>query len=151
MPEEITIRSAQPGDLPAILALLDENQLPKDGLADHIGSTLIASMGGALAGSAALELYGSYALLRSVSIRPQVQRHGVGQRLIRAALALAEQRGAVQVFLLTETAATYFPRFGFAPISRSDVPATVQQSVEFTTACPQSALVMSLHLAAQAG
>ncbi len=151
MQDAITLGPAQPDDLSAILALLAENHLPQDGLADHLGSTLVAWSAGQLVGSAALELYGPYALLRSVSIRPAMQRNGLGQRLTHAALDLARQRGVTHVFLLTETAATYFPRFGFAPIQRSEVPASVQQSVEFTTACPQSALVMALPLPAHAG
>ncbi len=46
------------------------------------------------------------------------------------------------MFLLTETAAHFFPRFGFRAISRGEVPESVRASLEFTTACPKSALVM---------
>jgi len=99
-----------------------------------------------LVGSAALELYGSAALLRSVSVSPALQRKGLGQRLTIAALALARERGVSQVFLLTETAREFFPRFGFRTVERADVPPAVKQSVEFTTACPDSALVMAVAL-----
>jgi amino-acid N-acetyltransferase len=51
-----------------------------------------------------------------------------------------------RVFLLTETAAKFFPRFGFRAVSRADVPESVRASLEFTTACPQGALVMELSL-----
>jgi amino-acid N-acetyltransferase len=43
---------------------------------------------------------------------------------------------------LTTTAERYFPKFGFERIERNDVPASVQASVEFTSACPSSAIVM---------
>jgi hypothetical protein len=33
-------------------------------------------------------------------------------------------------------------KFGFERIARTDTPATVQTSVEFTAACPSSAAVM---------
>jgi amino-acid N-acetyltransferase len=46
------------------------------------------------------------------------------------------------VFLLTTTAERFFPKFGFEQIDREQVPASVQQSVEFQSACPASAIVM---------
>src|SRR2546426_9100157 len=46
------------------------------------------------------------------------------------------------VYLLTETAGGFFPRFGFRAIPRDAVDPAVQRSVEFTSACPTSALVM---------
>jgi thioredoxin type arsenate reductase len=142
----IAVGMAQPGDLPAILALLAENNLPPDGLAEHVGTTLVARHDGTIVGSAALELYDTSALLRSVSVSSALQKRSLGQRLTRAALALARQCGVEQVFLLTETASEFFPRFGFQPVERGSVPAAVQRSVEFTTACPVSALVMKAAL-----
>jgi len=50
------------------------------------------------------------------------------------------------LYLLTTTAADFFPRCGFRRIARADVAPAVQQSVEFTTACPSSALVMARQL-----
>jgi len=43
---------------------------------------------------------------------------------------------------LTTTAEGFFPKFGFERIPRADVPARVQESVEFVSACPASAVVM---------
>jgi amino-acid N-acetyltransferase len=97
-------------------------------------------------GSGALELYGDAALLRSVAVAPEQRGQGLGQQLTQAALDLARQHGVRQVYLLTETAADFFPRFGFRPIARADVTPAVQRSVEFTSACPQSALVMGASL-----
>ena len=48
--------------------------------------------------------------------------------------------------LLTTTAEKFFPRFGFEQIAREDVPPSVQASVEFTSACPTSAIVMRKRL-----
>ena len=55
--------------------------------------------------------------------------------------------GVTRVFLLTTTAATFFPRFGFREVARADVDAAVRDSVEFTTACPASAVAMRADLA----
>jgi amino-acid N-acetyltransferase len=67
--------------------------------------------------------------------------------LTEAALDLARNRGVDTAFLLTTTAATFFPKLGFERISRADVPESVQASVEFQSACPDSAVVMRKRLA----
>ncbi|MFN8474960.1 MAG: arsenic resistance N-acetyltransferase ArsN2 [Anaerolineae bacterium] len=139
----VTIGPARPEDFPAVLALLERSHLPPDGLADHRDALLVAREGDAVVGSAALEVYGDAALLRSVAVDERLRGHGLGQRLTDAALEMARERGIHEVYLLTETAADFFPRFGFRPVDRTDVAAEVQQSVEFTSACPVSALVMS--------
>lgn len=142
----LTLEPASDADLTSILALLERTDLPPDGLRDHLATTLVARSDQAIVGCAALELYGAAALLRSVAVEPSHQGQGVGQWLTQAALDLARQHGAREVYLLTTTAGAFFPRFGFEPVTRADVPAAVQGSVEFTSACPASALVMRLRL-----
>ena len=138
----VLIEPAGDGDATGILELLRGSGLPTDGLDAHLASALVARDSDALVGCAALEIYDTSALLRSVAVAPAHQSHGVGHQLTRAALALARHRGVRQVFLLTTTAERFFPRFGFAPVARDLVPAAVRQSVEFVSACPASAIVM---------
>ncbi|OLD94743.1 MAG: GNAT family N-acetyltransferase [Gemmatimonadetes bacterium] len=140
------ISPATPSDLPAIFDLLDQSKLPRAGLDQHLGTTLVAKESKRVVGSAALELYGSAALLRSVAVAAERRGQGLGQTLTAAALDLAHRRGVRTVYLLTETAGDFFPRFGFRPIPRSDVDQAVLDSPEFTTACPVSALVMARSL-----
>lgn len=142
----ITIEPAASGDLAAILALLRDSGLPQAGLGEHLATTLVARQGEAVIGCVALELYGEFALLRSVAVAEPYRRQGLGQRLTQAALALAGQHQAGQLYLLTETAGQFFPRFGFEPVDRALIPAVVKSSVEFTSACPASALAMQLSL-----
>ena len=144
----IAVSAATAADLPEILALLGRSRLPPDGLAEHVASTIVAKDGGRVVGSAALELYGDVGLLRSVAVDEGVRGQGLGRRLTRAALDLARPRGLRTVYLLTETAGGFFPRFGFRPVTRGDVDPAALQSVEFTTLCPASALVMALDLPA---
>jgi amino-acid N-acetyltransferase len=47
---------------------------------------------------------------------------------------------------LTTTAERFFPKFGFEPIDREQVPPSVRESVEFQSACPASAIVMRKRL-----
>jgi amino-acid N-acetyltransferase len=140
------IERATVADLASILALLEQSGLPQDGLSEHITTALIARDVGGIVGSAALEHYGAAALLRSVAVAAAWRGQGLGQRLTAAALDMAREGGVTQVYLLTETAADFFPRFGFRPIARAEVDSAVQQSVEFTSACPDSALAMVVDL-----
>ncbi len=143
----IAIAAATATDLPAILDLLERSKLPRAGLEGHLKTTLVARDGTRLVGCAAIESYGTAGLLRSVAVDAALRSQGLGQRLTRAALDLAQGHGIKMVYLLTETAGDFFPRFGFQPVTRAQVASVVQQSVEFTSACPASALVMQLELA----
>jgi amino-acid N-acetyltransferase len=133
-------------DADDVLRLLERHRLPLDGLRDHLATTLVAREHGHIVGSAALEVYPEGALLRSVAVEAARQGQGLGQALTEAAIRLAERLNAPALFLLTTTAEGYFPMFGFVRIARAEVPATVQTSVEFTSACPASATVMRKRL-----
>ena len=140
------ITPAAPADLPAILELLAASKLPRAGIEDHVASTLVARADSDVVGSAALELYGSAALLRSVAVATWLRGRGLGAALTVAALDLARRSGVRTVYLLTETAGRFFPKFGFTAITRAQVDPVVLESPEFTTACPKSALVMMKQL-----
>lgn len=148
----VTIREATRDDLPAIERLLDAATLPVAGLAGIVAThphlVLVAvaahpSTGDAEpVGVAALEVQCDHALLRSVAVRPEWRRHGVASRLVRHAIDRAEARGIHALYLLTVTAEHYFPRFGFHRVERAQVPAEIAETVEFTSACPATAIAM---------
>jgi amino-acid N-acetyltransferase len=144
--EEVVIELVDTTKQLAVLDLLECCGLPEAGLSDHWATTLVARAGGTIVGSAALEMYDTAALLRSVAVDQTRRGQGLGQQLTQAALTLAKQQGVTEIYLLTETAADFFPRFGFQPIPRAQVAPAVQHSVEFTTACPASALAMMASL-----
>jgi amino-acid N-acetyltransferase len=136
------IESATERDLPRICALLERLHLPLAGVDEHLPTMLIARDGEQIVGTAGLELYADGALLRSVAVDPGCQGKQLGHQLTDAALHVATTAGANAVFLLTTTAAQFFPKFGFEPIGREQVPLSVRASVEFQAACPASAIVM---------
>lgn len=140
------IESAQDRDLPEVRFLLQRLSLPLDGVDEQVKTMLVAREDGHVVGTAALELYEDGALLRSVAVDPRQQGKRLGHELTEAALRLAAAHSADTVFLLTTTAERFFPKFGFEPIARDDVPASIQASVEFLSACPASAIVMRKHL-----
>jgi amino-acid N-acetyltransferase len=144
--ECVSLRDAQPTDLPAVLALLGRAHLPTAGVADTLPHFVIAEDGGRIVGAVGLELYGASALLRSAAVEDDWRGCGVGRTLIDRAVEIARDRGIADVFLLTTTAEHYFPRFGFSCVSRDSVTPEVQGSVEFREACPASAVVMQKSL-----
>ncbi len=125
-----------------MVRLLTESALPTAGALEHLGTALVARSHQGIVGSAMLEIYDDGALLRSVAVAPAARNRGLGAQLTESALRLAETLEVPAVYLLTTTAEQFFRKFAFLPILREDVPAGVQGSVEFRSACPASALVM---------
>jgi len=138
----VVIDKAEPREIEDVQSLLTGHGLPLDGLSDHVATLLVARRDGRIVGSAALEIYPDGALLRSVAVAPSAQRRGLGHDLTEAALRMAQEKGLPAVYPLKTTAERFFPRLGFERIDRGEVPASVQASVEFTSACPSSAVVM---------
>jgi amino-acid N-acetyltransferase len=146
--DDIRIEPAVPSDAGSIEALLRHANLPTDGLAAHLEAAFVARDGDRVVGSVAVELYADGGLLRSVAVDAGCRGSGIGARLTAAAIEEARRRRMPALYLLTTTAETFFPRFGFATITRDEVPASVQHSVEFRGACPASAVVMLKRLPA---
>jgi amino-acid N-acetyltransferase len=142
----VELRTARATDLPDVLSLLQNAELPVAGVADTLHGFFVAEREGTLIGAAGLEIYGASALLRSVVVQDEWRGSGVGRSLIDLALGEAKARGIEDVFLLTTTAEHYFPRFGFTCISRDAVAGQVTASLEFQGACPASAVVMRKRL-----
>ena len=121
--------------------------MPTDGLATHLEAAFVARAGDRVVGSAAIEIYEDGGLLRSVAVDADCRGAGLGGRLTAAAIEDAQRRALPALYLLTTTAEDFFPRFGFERITRDEVPASVQMSIEFRGACPASAIVMRKRLA----
>ena len=136
------LRNATRTDRPEVESVLTSLKLPIAGIGDWLEGFWLAEHDGTIVGLAGIELYSDGALLRSVGVLPGWQGSGVGKIVVNQALDSARRAGCREVFLLTTTAERYFPRLGFTPISREQVPPGVQQSVEFRGACPASAVVM---------
>ena len=143
---DILVRPAENKDLVSASLLLERSGLSPDGLKEHVETMLVAVYEDVIVGTAALEMYGKAALLRSVSVDVAARKIGLGIQLTIEILKLAKISGVRRVFLLTETASDFFPRFGFHLVSRGDVPAHVKSSIEFTSLCPDSAHTMELIL-----
>jgi amino-acid N-acetyltransferase len=143
------IERAQDRDADHVLRLVEESHLTTVGLLDHLPTILVARLGHRIVGTAGLEIHRDGALLRSVAVSSDVRGRGVGTALVESALHMAEDLSARDVYLLTFTAENYFQRFGFQALDRADVPVSLRTSVQFTHACPSTALVMRRRLRPQ--
>ena len=146
MPER-TFHRLPPGGLTEVTGALAAAGLPT---ADIDGARMtffrLADDHGPL-GWAALERHGSDALLRSVLTAPDRRSSGVGTNLVQQVSASAVEEGVERLWLLTESAAPFFARLGFAETPRAEAPAAMQETTEFRSVCPASATCMTLKLA----
>lgn len=144
----IRIRPARADDLPGVRNLLRAADLPLDGLDDQFGDNYaVAEAAGSIVGAEGIEIYGQHGLLRSAVVSAAWRGRGVGEALTTERLAWARERGLQAVYLLTTTAAGYFPRFGFVSEWREQAPEAIRRSREFADACPETAAFMRLTLA----
>jgi amino-acid N-acetyltransferase len=143
---EPSLRSATAEDLAWIAELLDSALLPTAGISDHLSGFLVAEVQSRPVGCAAIERYGSEALLRSVAVVPGHRGLGIGRRLVEALISRAAADGIRTLILLTTTSARYFSRLGFREVDRALLPESVGQSEELRGACPASAAILRLDL-----
>lgn len=95
-----------------------------------------------LIGTGALELYGTYALLRSLAVKDALRGRSLGSRITDELIDLARENKVTHIYLLTETARLFFKRKGFVDTDRKAVPAEIQGSSEFSGVCSETAVCM---------
>lgn len=137
-----TLRPARPEDQAAVVGLVASAGLPTSGVEIGSAEFVVAEHAGRIVGVAGLETYGTDGLLRSVAVAEEWRGRGLGGELTRSILEAARRRGLEDLYLLTETAADFFSRFGFQPIRREDASEAVKASEEFRDLCPASSTVM---------
>jgi amino-acid N-acetyltransferase len=140
----VTLAPAGPGDLDGLRRLLQASALPVEDLGGPGQEFLVARSGGELVGCAGAELHGAAALLRSLAVVPSRRGERIGDLLLRAIVAHARGRGARDLYALTTTIEPLLARRGFVRVDRSEVPAAVRRSAEFSSLCPASAACMRL-------
>lgn len=101
---------------------------------------------GKLIGTGGLELYGDIALLRSVAVDEKLRSLSIGKRIVDEMIAKAKSIKIKEIYLLTETAQSFFLKKGFDVIPREITPDVIKNSSEFSQVCPASAVLMRLAL-----
>jgi len=132
----VDIRLAQLEETSRVAELVAAAGLPTAGLA-QAWRTWVAADRDRLLGSASLERLCGASEVRWVADRDLARGRGIGAQLVRVALAAVDP--ARPVALLTETAAGWFPRFGFHPVDRAALDPALAASAELAGACPATA------------
>lgn len=137
------IDPARLSDLPAIHWLLEYERLPARDLDESsLERFLVCRNGGSVVAAVGLEVSGRLALLRSLVVDPALRGQGLGIQLTKAAEALAHRSGAESINLLTTTADEFFVARGYRIIARSEAPAAIQATTQFSELCPSTAKLM---------
>lgn len=136
------VRPATPVDLSTVREMLEGADLPTEGVEQHLHNVLVGEVDGAIVAAAGLEVAGTAGLVRSVVVRSDHRTGGRGGEIVRTLLNRADAQGLTELFLLTTTATTFFRRLGFREVPRESAPLAIQQTQEFLTLCPSSAVCM---------
>jgi amino-acid N-acetyltransferase len=149
-----SLRPAVSDDLPVVRVLLQRAKLTENHVESQFGSQFVvatADATGEVVGAAGIECYGDSGavsgLFRSAVVDDRWRGGGIGAALTRNRIAWAEQQQLQALYLLTQTAADYWPKFGFVRIARDDAPPALQQAHEWTSGCPASAVAMRMAVA----
>ena len=145
MPVE-TIVKLHPVSLAHLEALLSQNHLPTQDCVEQMQNFYGMFAGDELIAAGGLEPAEDYALLRSVVVKTQYRAMGLAQKIVGYLLDLAESENRLAVYLLTETAGSYFQKLGFKPVPRKEVPEMIRQTRQFSTLCPDSASCFVMRL-----
>jgi amino-acid N-acetyltransferase len=130
----------------AFRTLLRASNLPADDLNYKKDLLLGYYESNILVGTGALEVYGDYALLRSLSVKLGIRGRNVGTTIAEYLIDEAKERKLKGIYLLTETARGFFVKRGFNDVTRAEVPEVLKASSEFSQVHPTSAAVMYLDL-----
>ena len=137
------IERATPSDVPAVEALLAAAGLPLEGVAEALATGVVARDGDARRRGRGR---GAIRPRRPAAIASSWRSPGAapasGRELVAAAEALARDEGIRELYLLTETAADWFPRLGYEVVDREEARAAVGESIEFTMVCATTGVPM---------
>lgn len=142
MNRDVLIRAFRPSDLAAGIELLEEAGLPTaDVSVDRLA--LVAESDAQIVGVIGLEQYAHLGLLRSLVVDSGSRKDGLGRQLVDTLEHLARARGVTELWLLTIDADAYFATLGFSRQPRTAAPAAIAASEEFSSLCPDDAVLMS--------
>lgn len=129
-----------------VIQQIEDNNLPVADLDENKLLFALINDQQQLVGTAGLEIAGTTALLRSVSIKKELQGQGLGKLITRELEKVAIAKGIHTLYLLTTTASNFFQKHRYTVVDRGDVPVSIKESSEFSSICPSTATVMKKEL-----
>lgn len=154
-PASVVIRPAEDGDIPGLVALVNEyarrgDLLPRSpqSIADSLRNWFVAVVDDDIIGCVSLLRYTSGLVeVRSLAVADRAHGLGVGTRLMDALIAEAERRGVPTLFALTR-AVRFFERNGFTITVKEIFPEKVWtdcQKCPLLHNCDETAVVRHLN------
>jgi len=143
--DDLIIRAAKEADLDDVLSLLIDADLNIEGVHEHIGNFVVATLGDEVIGCGGAEAFQFVALIRSVTVDPEHRSQGIGRRIVREMLDRLASRGLREFYVVTEDAEPWFRKRGFKPCDRDEVHPQILESTEFAHT-PEEAVVMRLQM-----
>jgi amino-acid N-acetyltransferase len=138
------VRGAAAADLVSIRNLLVGAALPVEDIEESAGIRFwIAKDGSRVVGAIGLQPFGQTGLLRSLVVAPSHRNRGLGSSLVTTLEQEAISHAVQNLVLLTQTAEAFFRERGYEVVERADLPDPIQQSAEFRSLCPASAVCMT--------
>jgi len=148
------IRKAMISDVKAIQSLINEyaeagQMLPRtlNELYEHLRDFLVFEKNGIIAGVCALHVsWDGLAEIRSLAVRKNRAKSGIGSTLVRQCLTEAAALGVERVFVLTYQA-DFFRKLGFSDLDKKELPHKIWTDclncVKFPN-CDETALIITL-------
>jgi amino-acid N-acetyltransferase len=142
MSQTIVVQPASQTDYFSITDLLSAQKLPIEDISRDLRHFFVAKKNEKIIGTIGMEQYGEFGLLRSMATDLQFRNQGIASQLVEELFRHAKKMGIRTMFLLTETAESYFLKKGFETMKREEAPGAIRQSTEFSHVCPSSAVLM---------
>lgn len=128
--------------LSEVMALLTLANLPVNDIGENVELFALETNEQIIA-TAGLEINGLIGLMRSVSVLDSQKGKGYGLLIVQNLEKYAEKQGIKELYLLTTTAKGFFEkRCNYEVIERTNAPTEIQNSQQFASVCPSSAVVM---------
>ena len=130
-----------------IRRLLAENDLHHEDITSSMVNHFLLGIDGPRpVGVVGLEIKSRSALLRSLAVDAKFRNRGIATHLIRRIEDHAKSLKIETLYLLTMTAEQFFEKHGFQSVHRDSAPADIQETAEFQSLCPASAVCMIKHI-----
>lgn len=126
--------------------VLQNNGLPFEDCDQHIENFVGVFRAKKLVGMGGIEVHGKFGLLRSVAVDKSLRGQGLGSAIVEYLHQQARSKKLSHLYLLTETAESFFLAHGYEKQTRNDLPVEIKSTEQFQSLCPASAQAMRFRL-----
>lgn len=131
MSDSYSLRLANNNDYEAASSLLEDLDLPTEGMKEHFQDFIVVNNSDEIIGVFGIEIYESIGLLRSFGVKKKYQGKGFGAKLIDKMESYILEKNLDEVYLFSETADKMFAIRGYEYTTRDAADPIIQQSIEW--------------------